>query len=68
MRHSFIPAGSIILIREGTKVFNEDGSFYIATVDYTIELSYDSPETEEWVFWMEKRCKKVNILVATRPH
>ena len=68
MRHSFIPMGSIILIRVGTKVFNEDGQFYIATVDYTIELSYDSPETDEYIFWMEKRCKKVNVLVGVKIH
>jgi len=69
MRHSFIPMGSIILIRVGTKVFNnEDGQSYIATVDYTIELSYDSPETDEYIFWMEKRCKKVNVLVGVKIH
>lgn len=68
MKHSFIPIGSIILIRTGTKIINEDGLSYIATVDYTIELNYDSMEADEWIFWMGKRCKKLNIFVGGRAH
>jgi len=68
MRHSFIPKGSVVLLPEGTKVLEDDGSVHIVPEPYCISLDYDSPETDEYIFWMSRRCKKLNILVARRVH
>jgi hypothetical protein len=68
MKHSFIPKGSVVVFTEGTKIFEEDGSVHIVPKPYIISLDYDSPETDEYIFWFGKRCKKINVLVTRRVH
>lgn len=68
LKHTYIPKGAVIVLRTGTKIFNDDGSHSIVPSDYTIELAYDSSENDEHVYWMNHYCKKINIFVAWRIH
>lgn len=68
LKHTYIPKGTVIMLRAGTKIFNNDGSHYTTSVDYTIEIDYDSSENDGHIFWSNKYCKKINVLVGWRVH
>jgi hypothetical protein len=65
-QHYPIPRGTPILLREGTKILREDGTPYIVPTDYCIDLSYNSPAEDEYIFWNRQRVKKSNICVCQR--